>query len=94
MKVWVISPGSGVGVRVGVLLGVAEGEGVSVCVLVAVGLGGETSNGMTQALSSEMNNNKINTSAESRFIKVYCTLRKTGKGGHYNDARNWSNLRI
>ena len=74
MNVWVVSPGSGVGVFVGVLVDVTVGDGVRVMVFVIVGLDASASNGLAHALSSEIMTKKIIIEAMERFIAVYCTL--------------------
>jgi hypothetical protein len=87
MKVWVISPGWGRGVFVGVLLDVGDGEGVRVGVFVGAGVGVGFWNGLTQALSSMIAIRKKISKVGVRFIEAYCTLRETGRGNLYNDER-------
>ena len=84
MNVWVISPGRGVGVFVGVLLVVEEGEGVWVMVFVVAGLGVGAWNGLTQALSSVIIIKKMVSKACVRFIEGYCTLSRTQVWASYS----------
>jgi hypothetical protein len=97
MKVGVISPGSGVGCLVGVLLTVAEGEGVGELVSIAVGLAVGPMKGVTQELSIKDKNNNIASRGREGFIKSNCTLsyakakvapQKGGRATLYKVERN------
>ena len=78
MKVWAISPGRGLGVKVGRVVGVGDGEGVNVAVAVGAGVEVDAAKGCTQAPNRDAMMVKETKRAEARSIWVYCTLRETG----------------
>ena len=88
INVWVISPGMGVVVFVGVRLGVGDREGCGEFVSVADGDGGAAvSNGLRHALSSMTCIQIRTTEVGARFIRANCTLRKPRSDGLYRDER-------